>query len=116
MAHRWCFAAVLLLGPGIFAPGPTTTGRAVDEINGMSNRPVPTTSRAPAVAAPDSVWVPDRYLGVQGGTVFVPGHWERIVSPREVYVPTLTVTRPDGQAETVPGGVRPPVEERGIAP
>src|SRR5512132_4113084 len=110
-----CSVAALLLGSTVVVPGPTTTGRAVDAINGMSNRPVPTAPPA-TVVRPDMQWVPDRYIGAPGGTVFVPGHWERVVSPHEVYVPPLTIVRPGGETETIPGGVRKPVEERGGGP
>ena len=60
--------------------GPTTTQRAVDQMNASSMRGVPT---PPARQAPrvDSVWVPDRWVPVPGGArsvpegIFEPGHW-----------------------------------------
>src|SRR5437870_2522119 len=64
---------------------------------------------------PYSVWVPDRYLSTPhtGGTVLVPGHWERRVSDHESYVPPLTTINPaDGRLQTFPAGVRPRAEER----
>ena len=56
--------------------GPTTTQRAVDQMNASSMRGVPTppVRQAPRV---DSVWVPDRWVpapGVPQG-LFEPGHW-----------------------------------------
>jgi hypothetical protein len=56
--------------------GPTTTQRAVDQMNASSMRGVPTppVRHAPR---PDSVWVPDRWVpapGVPEG-LFEPGHW-----------------------------------------
>ena len=56
--------------------GPTTTQRAVDQMNASSMRGV---SVPPAPVAPrsDMVWVPDRWVpapGVPTGA-FEPGHW-----------------------------------------
>ena len=96
------------------AGGGTGLGRAVDQITGASTAPVPTVAPRPVVR-PDSVWVPDRYLPTPhtGGTVLVPGHWERRVSDHESYVPPLTTINPaDGRLQTFPAGVRPRAEER----
>ena len=97
----------------------TPTGRsnitadAVAGINALSMRPTP---RPPgqAVVRPDMVWVPDRYVSVPeaSGGVLVPGHWERRVSEREVYVPPLVINHPRGAPELIHGGVRPPADER----
>lgn len=56
--------------------GPTTTQRAVDQMNGASMRglPAPPAREAPR---PDTVWVPDRWVAAPGAPtgVFEPGHW-----------------------------------------
>jgi hypothetical protein len=93
--------------------GPTTTSQAVNQMNSMSMRGVP--SVPPRPVAPDAmIWVPDRYVLSPGeGTVMVPGHWERRLEGRDVYVPPLTVRNPDtGATTTLPAGPRPPVDER----
>ncbi|HEV8617672.1 MAG TPA: hypothetical protein VGU22_19435 [Methylomirabilota bacterium] len=109
--------AALLLGGALVLPGPTTTSRAVDQINGMSTQPLPTTPPR-AVMRPDMIWVPDRYLRVPGeaGMARVPGHWEQVLSPHEVYVPPLVVDGPGHRSQTVPAGVRPPTDERPNVP
>ena len=109
------FAAGCLLAGGLTVPlGPTTTGRAVDQINRQSTQPVPT---APSRETPrsDQVWVPDRYVIIAGEStpVLVPGHWERRISEREFDVPSLSIIRPStGTHETFPGGVRGPAATR----
>jgi hypothetical protein len=46
--------------------------------------------------------------------VLVPGHYERDVNGQRVEVPPLVTTTPDGRNRVVvPGGERPPVEQRG---
>ena len=108
-------AAGCLLGGALTVPlGPTTTGRAVDQINRQWTQPVTT---APSRETPraDQVWVPDRYVVIAGESapVLVPGHWERRISDSEFDVPALTIFRPStGAHETFPGGVRGPVETR----
>jgi hypothetical protein len=111
--RSWVF---VLLGAVLFAPGPTTTSRAVDQINGMSSQPVPTTPPR-AVIQPDMLWVPDRYVRLPGqpGLALVPGHWEQAIAPHEVYTPPLVITGPGTRVETLPAGVRPPADER-LAP
>ena len=111
---RWTGA--LLPGGLLFLQtgGGTGLGHAVDGITRSSTAPVPTVTPLPA-PRPDSVWVPDRYLSTPhtGGTVLVPGHWERRVSDHESYVPPLTTINPaDGRLQTFPAGVRPRAEER----
>ena len=92
--------------------GGTGFGAAIDQINRASRAPVPTVTRPPA-ARPDRVWVPDRYLPARaGGTVLVPGHWERPVSDHESYVPPLTTIDRDGRTQSYPAGVRRRAEER----
>ena len=104
-----------LLGGAMTVPlGPTTTGRAVDQINRQSSGPVPSVQN-PTVPGSNQVWVPDRYVTIAGdpSPVLVPGHWERQISPREFDVPALTIFRPStGTHETIPGGIRGPVETR----
>ena len=96
----------------------TPTGRmnpygadAMARINAASRAPIPVTS-GNAIVRPDLEWVPDRYVPVTGGgTAMVPGHWEQRLSPREVYVPPIVIVTP-GTQETIPAGVRPPVDQR----
>ena len=56
--------------------GPTSTQRAVDQMNSSSMRGV---STPPVRQAPrqDMVWVPDRFVPAPGAPqgVFDPGHW-----------------------------------------
>jgi hypothetical protein len=69
----------------------------------------------PAVARPDSVWVPDRYIPAPdtGSAVLVPAHWERRVSDHESYVPPSSTLNPaDGRVQAYPAGVRAPAEVR----
>jgi hypothetical protein len=110
-ASSGCLLAGLLLQIQL---GPTPTSRAVDQINRASRQPLPSVAPRPVPPA-DMVWVPDRYVPIPGepGGVLVPGHWERRIGEREYHVPPVTVIKPsDGTLETIPGGVRPPVEER----
>src|SRR2546430_6798072 len=53
----------------------TTLFRSIER---SVTRPVPQAPAAPVERSPN-VWVRDRYLAdpLQGGTSFVPGHWER---------------------------------------
>jgi hypothetical protein len=98
--------------------GPTTTSQAVNQMNATSMRPLPSVAPRPVVR--DSMtWVPDRVVVVPGaGTAVVPGHWERrLPDTKDVYVPPLTVVTPGtGAVQTIPGGIRPPVQERHLAP
>lgn len=100
-----CLLAGALLA---FQLGPTTTGRAVDQINGMSTRPLPSVP-PPAAAPARSVWVPDRYVRIPGepDPVRVPGHWQHRLPDGTLYVPPVTVERPsENSYQTLPGGVR----------
>jgi hypothetical protein len=102
-----------LLGAMAVHVGPTTTSQAVNQINSMSTRPLPSAAPRPAAREP-LVWVPDRVVPMPGeGVVVVPGHWERPLEPREVHVPSLTVRNPEtGASTTLPAGIRPPSDER----
>lgn len=93
--------------------GPTTTSQAVNQMNATSMRGLPSVARRPVVR--DSmVWVPERLVPFHnGGVVVVPGHWERRLDSRDVFVPPLSVRNPEsGAIFSVPAGTRPPVEER----
>lgn len=112
--RQWARASVsVLLGAMAVHLGPTTASQAVNQINGMSSRPVPSVASPPSVREP-LVWVPDRVVRLPGeGNVVVPGHWERPVEPHQVHVPSLTVRNPEtGASTTLPAGIRPPVDER----
>lgn len=82
-------------------------------INAMSTRSTPW-SPGQRVVRPDMLWVPDRYVPVPGAPegVLVPGHWERRLSDREVYVPPLVTVHPHGGSGMIPAGIRPPADER----
>jgi hypothetical protein len=71
-----CLAGLLAGGAMAIPMGPTTTQRAVDQMNSSSMRGVPT---PPVRQAPrqDMVWVPDRFVPAPGAPagVFEPGHW-----------------------------------------
>lgn len=100
-----CLLGGALVG---FQLGPTTTGRAVDQINGMSSRPLPSVAPSP-VAPPRSVWVPDRYVRLPGepNPVLVPGHWAHRLPDGNFSVPPVTVERPsDGTYQTLPGSTQ----------
>jgi hypothetical protein len=89
--------------------GPTTTGRAVDQINGMSSRPLPSAGANPIPSSPRSVWVPDHYVRLPGepSPVLVPGHWAHRLPDGTLAVPPVTVERPsDGTYQTLPGSTR----------
>ena len=107
-------AAGCLLGGAMMVPlGPTTTSQAVNQINATSMRPLPSVAPAPRVGE-TMIWVPTRLVPFPGqGTVVAPGHWERRLDAHEVYVPPLVIRHPETGATTVlPGGIRPPTEER----
>lgn len=94
----------LLAGALLVQLGPTTTGRAVDQMNSSSMRGVPV---PPAPVAPrrDMIWVPDRYVSIPGRPdgVFVPGHWAHVTADGRIVEPPLTGTVPGtGAVETIP--------------
>jgi hypothetical protein len=111
----------LLVGALAFVSGAgahSVTTRAAEGIKASSRRSVPQVPSRSAVRA-DRVWVPDRWVTLPGDVrpVHVPGHWEQRVSEREIHAPPMVVGRPDdGSARTIPGGLRPPVEERYTGP
>jgi hypothetical protein len=114
--RRWLTRASVgcLLGGAMAVPlGPTSTSQAVNQMNSMSTRPLPSVAPRPVVREP-MVWVPDRQVRLPGeGTVVVPGHWERRLDGHDLHVPPLTVRNPDtGATTTLPAGTRPPVDER----
>jgi hypothetical protein len=78
---------------------------------GLAVSPLP---RVTAVPPPSAVWVPARHVVIPGSgeTVLVPGHYERVISPTQVFVPPLIVHTTGGSSVTVPAGERPPVDVR----
>jgi hypothetical protein len=85
-----------LLAGALSVPlGPTTTGRAVDQINSSSMRGVPVPP-IPVAPRATQVWVPGAYLAVPGQAeqVFVPGHWRTITPEGQVIVPPVQGTVP----------------------
>jgi hypothetical protein len=111
-------AAGCLLGGAMMIPlGPTTTGQAVDRMNQMSTRPLPSADPRPVVRD-DMVWVPDRIVRVPGqGDAMVPGHWERLTPEGRQYVPPVTAVDPaTGTVTQFPAGAYPPPGERPYGP
>jgi hypothetical protein len=94
-----------LLAGALSVPlGPTTTGRAVDQMNSSSMRGVPV-PLIPATPRPNAVWIPDQYVSVPGqpAGVFVPGHWRQVTPEGNVIVPPLSGTGPGtGASEPLP--------------
>jgi len=85
---------------------------AIDRARGLATQPFGT---LPAPERPAERYVPPSrvYSPAQGREVLVPGHYERDVNGQRVEVPPLVTTTPDGRNPTVvPGGERPPVEQR----
>jgi hypothetical protein len=85
---------------------------AIDRARGLATQPF---SRPAAPDRPTDRWVPPRrvYSPELGREVVVPGHYERDVNGQRVETPPLVTTTPDGRnPAVVPGGERPPVEQR----
>ena len=85
---------------------------AIDRARGLATQPFGT---LPAPERPTERYVPPSrvYSPAQGREVLVPGHYERDVNGQRVEVPPLVTTTPDGRNPTVvPGGERPPIEQR----
>ena len=107
---------ILLMAAGPVAAQGLPGGRppdAIDRARGLATQPfgtLPTPDRS------GERYVPPRrvYSPAQGRDVVVPGHYERDVNGQRVEVPPLVTTTPDGRNPVVvPGGERPPVEQRG---
>ncbi len=85
---------------------------AIDRARGLAIQPF---SPPAAPPLPSERYVPSRrvYSPAQGREVLVPGHYERDVNGQRVEAPPLVTTTPDGRnPSVVPGGERPPVEQR----
>ena len=85
---------------------------AIDSARGTANQPFKTPV---APDRPGERWVSPRrvYSPELGRDVQVPGHYERDVNGQRVERPPLIVTTPEGGRPTIlPGGERPPVEQR----
>jgi hypothetical protein len=111
LAQGFAGAAAPGLGNGL-AQGPARgAGDPIGAATGRAMRPVP---GAPPAAAATSVWVPARHVFVPGSgeAVLVPGHYERVISPTQVFVPPLILHPKSGASVTVPAGERPPVDVR----
>ena len=116
-AIRRLAAAGCLLGGAMAIPlGPTTTGRAVDQLNASSMRPLPSAETRPVVRD-DMVWVPDRVIRVPGqGDATVPGHWERLTPEGQRNVPPVTAIDPSGRVTSFPSRDYPLPAERPYGP
>jgi len=107
--------SVLLAAASAFAQG-LPGGRppdAIDRARGLATQPFGT---LPAPERPTERYVPPSrvHSPAQGREVLVPGHYERDVNGQRVVVPPLVTTTPDGRNPVVvPGGERPPIEQRG---
>jgi hypothetical protein len=107
-------AAGLLIGQ--LGAGGSPAGPALDQLERSVTRPLPSVS-PPQVSPPSQVWVPGRYIPAPGGgTVHVPGHWERRISDQEHHVPPLVVCTPTGHCAQVPAGTRRPPDLRPTTP
>jgi hypothetical protein len=85
---------------------------AIDQARGLSTQPFQTPTPP---GRPAERWVSPRrvYSPEQGRDVLVPGHYERDVNGQRVERPPLVTTTPEGGSPTIlPGGERPPVEQR----
>jgi len=85
---------------------------AIDRARGLATQPF---SAPAAPTVPSERYVPPRrvYSPAHRREVQVPGHYERSVNGQRVEVPPLVTTTPDGRnSAVVPGGERPPVEQR----
>jgi hypothetical protein len=115
MRRAFVIVSVLLATAPAFAQG-LPGGRppdAIDRARGLATQPFGT---LPAPERPTERYVsPSRvYSPAQGREVLVPGHYERDVNGQRVVVPPLVTTTPDGRNPVVvPGGERPPIEQRG---
>jgi hypothetical protein len=114
--RRLAAAGCLLAGAMSIPLGPTTTGRAVDQMNAASMRPLPSADPRPVVRD-DMVWVPDRIIRVPNqGDALVPGHWERLTPEGQYNVPPATATDPSGRVTSFPSRDYPPPAERPYGP
>jgi hypothetical protein len=115
MRRAIVIVSVLLAAVPAFAQG-LPGGRppdAIDRARGLATQPFGT---LPAPERPTERYVPPSrvYSPAQGREVLVPGHYERDVNGQRVVVPPLVTTTPDGRNPVVvPGGERPPLEQRG---
>lgn len=115
MRRAIVLVSVLLAAAPAFAQG-LPGGRlpdAIDRARGLATQPFGT---LPAPERPTERYVPPSrvYSPAQGREVLVPGHYERDVNGQRVVVPPLVTTTPDGRNPVVvPGGERPPIEQRG---
>lgn len=103
---RSSLLAAVLLAQSVLGRDP------IDSVRSLATRPLP---QAPTTAPPASVWVPSRFVVLPGSgveQVLVPGHYERVLSPTQVAVPPLVIDTPGGRTITIPGGERPPVDQR----
>lgn len=85
---------------------------AIDHARALAIQPFTT---LPIPPQPTERYVPQRriFSPELGREVVVPGHFERDVNGQRVAVPPLTITGPTGDNPVVvPGGERPPVEQR----
>jgi hypothetical protein len=85
---------------------------AIDSARGTATQPFQTPV---APDRPGERWVSPRrvYSPELGRDVQVPGHYERDANGQRVERPPLIVTTPEGGRPTIlPGGERPPVEQR----
>jgi hypothetical protein len=97
--------------------GGTSTGRAIDQLNRSSTRPLPALPPAPSPRN-DMIWVPEQHtppsLGAPQGFK-VPGHWERQLPDGTLYAPPLVVCEPgSGACRTVPAGPQPSIDQRQV--
>lgn len=98
------------VGLGLPVSRGTPMARALNQVKATAMRPVP--AAPPQDRAPvDRIWVPDRFVSIPGepGERWVPGHWERPISDREVHVPPLAIFNvTTGAPSAIPAGRKAP--------
>lgn len=113
-------ALALTFGVLLLAAAPATAqglpgGRRPDAIDSARGTAIQPFNTPVAPQRPGEQWVSPRrvYSPELGREVVVPGHYERDANGQRVERPPLIVTTPEGRSPTIlPGGERPPVEQR----
>jgi hypothetical protein len=106
---------ILLLAAAPVSAQGLPGGRRPDAIDSARGTAIQPFNTPVAPDRPGERWVSPRrvYSPELGRDVQVPGHYERDANGQRVERPPLIVTTPEGGRPTIlPGGERPPVEQR----